>query len=549
MSFISLVPAIYYNIKQYGALGDGSSDDTAFIADARSAANAAGGGVVWWPKGTFITGNLTHYNNVIDLGSGIGTTIVKLKNGANTDLFSANTGNINLSGAVGAGSATGVIGAGICNMTLDGNKANQSSGTSYPIRGYGYNFTLQNVEIKNGYTGGILWDWNNTADPASPGISIINHWNDIECHDNNGIGIQIGGPTDAQWKSVNSYKNGSHNYHFAPNAVGIVLSQCHGWEPPLSVGAVTFLCEAGGTKFSNCQMEGSDTCELAIIANDVEFQGGEIFNPTGFSGATTATGVQIGQSAGNTPIPGQIQQSGGHTTAWVAAGTMINTKIDNCQGAAIDYQNEVNSDVTALIWANGGNVLKSGRTPNYVDRIFHNVDGVTSDGSMNTSPRYGFGGAGNNMFTLLGADGTPLINANGTNNILSFANSTKMNGYSDYYSTQTFSIDMANGSLQLGGSISTAESASAAAIANGNTITTTNIGEARVAPTGNVTGIILQAGVQKGQEVAVVNESAFNVTMAASGTSHVADGVSAVIAANRCMFFKWDSITSLWYHS
>jgi hypothetical protein len=96
---------------------------------------------------------------------------------------------------------------------------------------------------------------------------------------------------------------------------------------------------------------------------------------------------------------------------------------------------------------------------------------------------------------------------------------------------------------------STKQSATAAAIANGNTITTTGIGEARVAPTGNVTGIILQAGTTPTQEVTVVNESAFTVTFDVVGTSHVADGVSAIIAANRAMFFTWNSAQSKWYHS
>jgi len=70
-----------------------------------------------------------------------------------------------------------------------------------------------------------------------------------------------------------------------------------------------------------------------------------------------------------------------------------------------------------------------------------------------------------------------------------------------------------------------------------------------VAPTGNVASIVLASGTVTGQTCQVVNESAFTVTFAASGTSHVADGVSAIIAANRKMDFTWDGGTSLWYHS
>jgi hypothetical protein len=93
------------------------------------------------------------------------------------------------------------------------------------------------------------------------------------------------------------------------------------------------------------------------------------------------------------------------------------------------------------------------------------------------------------------------------------------------------------------------ESASAAAIVNSDTITTYTVGASRVNPAGNVTGIILEAGTEPAQVVAVVNESAFTVTFAAAGTSNVADGTSSVISANRCALFVWDSSTSRWYRS
>lgn len=91
------------------------------------------------------------------------------------------------------------------------------------------------------------------------------------------------------------------------------------------------------------------------------------------------------------------------------------------------------------------------------------------------------------------------------------------------------------------------ESASATAITNGSTIATSQ-SVVRVAPTGAVTGIILAAGAQPGQQVMVVNESGNNVTFAAAGTSNVADGTSAVIPGARQMTFIWNSATALWYH-
>lgn len=95
------------------------------------------------------------------------------------------------------------------------------------------------------------------------------------------------------------------------------------------------------------------------------------------------------------------------------------------------------------------------------------------------------------------------------------------------------------------------QSATAPAVANAGTITTTGVGVARVAPGGAVTGIILQSGVVPGQSCWVINEAAGanSITFAASGTSHVADGVSDVLAGLTARLFIWDSVTALWYKS
>lgn len=92
-------------------------------------------------------------------------------------------------------------------------------------------------------------------------------------------------------------------------------------------------------------------------------------------------------------------------------------------------------------------------------------------------------------------------------------------------------------------------SPSAPVIVNGSTIATFATGAARVAPAGNVTGIILAAGTEGAQVVLVVNASAFTVTFAAAGTSNVADGTSSVISANRCALFVWDVSTARWYRN
>lgn len=88
---------------------------------------------------------------------------------------------------------------------------------------------------------------------------------------------------------------------------------------------------------------------------------------------------------------------------------------------------------------------------------------------------------------------------------------------------------------------------SATSISNGNTIDS-GTSLTKVTTSADVTGIIIGGGTLDGQMLAVLNESANTLTMAASGTSHVADGTSDVIAATSTALYFWEgNDTSLWY--
>lgn len=71
----------YYNVKDttYGAKGDGATDDTSAIQAAITAANAGGGGVVFFPPGTYkTTSALTLSDKVNLLGSGCFASRIQL---------------------------------------------------------------------------------------------------------------------------------------------------------------------------------------------------------------------------------------------------------------------------------------------------------------------------------------------------------------------------------------------------------------------------------------------------------------------------------------
>lgn len=70
-SLLILAGNAFFNVKAYGAQGNGTSDDTTAITAANAAATAAGGGNVYWPPGTYrVTAAINLPANVTWIGGG-----------------------------------------------------------------------------------------------------------------------------------------------------------------------------------------------------------------------------------------------------------------------------------------------------------------------------------------------------------------------------------------------------------------------------------------------------------------------------------------------
>jgi Ca2+-binding RTX toxin-like protein len=143
-----------YNVKDFLAKGNGTTDDTLAIQRAIDDAAKAGGGQVYVPAGTYIVsgrdepgdGCLMLKNNVELYGAGMGKTIIKVADGSDTKI-------------------TGVIRSaygeqnhdfGVSDLTIDGNRAHTTGKIDGWFNGYipgkvGHdsNVTLDAVEIKN----------------------------------------------------------------------------------------------------------------------------------------------------------------------------------------------------------------------------------------------------------------------------------------------------------------------------------------------------------------------------------------------------------------
>jgi len=78
-----------YEVKAHGATADGSTDDTTAVQAAADAVGAGGGGVLYFPPGTYVLDGVTLSSNTTVLGDGAETTTLKLKDKATGHVFSA----------------------------------------------------------------------------------------------------------------------------------------------------------------------------------------------------------------------------------------------------------------------------------------------------------------------------------------------------------------------------------------------------------------------------------------------------------------------------
>ncbi|HEX4460418.1 MAG TPA: glycosyl hydrolase family 28-related protein, partial [Polyangia bacterium] len=107
-------PQGWINVKDYGATGDGATDDTTAIQSAIQAAQSVGGQYVVEPPGTYvITSTLTvGQNGVHIVGSGINATTMKFAPASHSVAFTVGTGGalgtMTMTYAVDGGSSTSV---------------------------------------------------------------------------------------------------------------------------------------------------------------------------------------------------------------------------------------------------------------------------------------------------------------------------------------------------------------------------------------------------------------------------------------------------------
>ncbi len=309
-----------FNVQDppYNAKGDGVTDDASAIQAAITAASSLGGKVVF-PAGTYIVGTtLTLPSDVMLLGGGVDATVLKLKASANTTLIKTT----NYDALVGTQPSSAPHSWRLQDLVLDGNKGANSSGDGLRTVSYGY--TMENVIIRNFKGLGLYSELNGDADSVSNNDAMEAWLSQVKVHGCNGGGVVWNGPHDSMWSNVVVYLCGPDGVETGSTTSGVdvrtygsplQITNCHVWGRNQK-----YALKAGATVYAlNTQLEGAESAQMWVMANECQFIGGRIFSArTNNQG----TGIQIGDG-----------------TTYVN-GTFVSSTIDVCALGALNFASD-----------------------------------------------------------------------------------------------------------------------------------------------------------------------------------------------------------------
>lgn len=397
-----------FDVKSYGALGDGVTDDSAAILAAIEAARPVRG-EVYFPTGLYISSQtLTLYSNVSYKGDGPGSSRVKLAPGANKDLLRS----LDFATLDGGTSQSGPDRFVLSGLRFDGNGGEQSA-ESWTMRVYARAYIVSNCEFINGRNGNVQSQW------GTGGLDMEAHWTDFRIWGAvAGHGMDWRGPHDSVFVNGHVYKNGEDlNLYdgivIQGNAAGEKFANVHVWGHHRHGWNIRKMISAHG-----CVSEGASNANLLIAATRT-FWGGHVYGRADGS-STTEVGIQIGDGtsgpitayavnvvafgfnhASSKPVSFE-QDSGGHLSGVINKGVPTQA----IHGSYIHPK-------TVMLLT-----VPDGSIDSFLRTAFARLDGV--------SPL---------QVLVSGSDRMRV-----TGGVVQFANQVDLRGYTDAYETETWRI-------------------------------------------------------------------------------------------------------------
>lgn len=339
--------AIVVNVKDYGAKGDGSTDDTTAINTAINAASTGlgSGGSVFFPSGTYlVSATIVLPSNIMLWGSNVPSLakfpncFLKMKNGSNLDAVIA-SGNWYNNTTSGAGQNHGIYRLGI-----DGNMANNSSGLGHGFvaaayRGFAIESVVQNTRGDGIRFTSLMRDGSTQYSANTPESKCLR--NVVYNPNTHGIsvieGTNVGIITDGFMEDNIVYNDSSNGNGINTNSgSGIFMAQSGGW---LIKGNHVYSVGAHGIYAANSGM-------TTIIGNYTEHWGFKasvgavygIYVQTGQQGVTVQGNrgkyFVASAGAGNTPTGLYVENFNNANPAYAAISGNVFT-IDSAAGTGL----------------------------------------------------------------------------------------------------------------------------------------------------------------------------------------------------------------------
>jgi hypothetical protein len=255
-----------------------------------------------WQAGTYIINSpLTWYSGHHWYGAGEDATVLQLAASANCDVVDS----YQFSTMTGTTAGGGVTSCSMEGMTIDGNGSNQTVGSvSWPLRLYGYNYRLENLNVKNGYSGGVWSEWVQGSFSA-PVMEAV--WKAVRVSEYIGgpsptptYGVYFAGPHDTRMSDTfisslqaNHTGNGTvFGLFIATAALSMIATNMHIWgRHNYGIYMQASLCN-----FSNCYTEGA-TIANVVLSQRSTYVGGIILGTSGNLGnQPNEVGLQIGDT-------------------------------------------------------------------------------------------------------------------------------------------------------------------------------------------------------------------------------------------------------------
>ncbi len=359
---------IVFDVKAYGAKGDGTTDDTAAIQATVDACHTAGGGVVWFPSGTYklstnpiklytgTTPTITAYSNIMLAGAGsdgtTGTIIEQTTTGV--DVIKALNDGANNAQSVGITVRNLCVAWGTGTLTNSGNGiyfAQQSaSGPAF------YQCTIVNVRANN-FQGSGKYGFNF----ESLIVSTLTDCHAFSCYGgyflNGAVGSEYGS-VSTSISFINCYANAPTTYGYRLiDATYISLQSC-AVDIETNIAGNAYSVEGcNSVAFNACgfELDGTHTLTngwkiMANASSTASLQIG-LYNCYGFQSKTCVEIYVTGSSSGVTIIGYQSNSSISGSTGLKADSGCTVTDISCAFDTGTATPRNINAGATDIVIA------------------------------------------------------------------------------------------------------------------------------------------------------------------------------------------------------